>query len=90
MFASDAAEHRGLPAVWARMQIDDLSARMLQGGGDHGDRIKQFALDYNLVSAYTAFVAVDGRTRTAGAYGTTVPVPVPVPQGTRYETTVPE
>jgi Ca-activated chloride channel family protein len=42
------------------------------------------------MSAYTAFVAVDSKTKTAGVYGTTVPVPVPVPQGVKYETTVSE
>ena len=42
------------------------------------------------MSAYTAFVAVDSTTRTAGEYGTTVVTPVPVPEGVRYETTVPE
>jgi Ca-activated chloride channel family protein len=42
------------------------------------------------MSAYTAFVAVDSMTRTAGGHGTTVVVPVPVPEGVRYDTTVEE
>ena len=53
-------------------------------------RIKQVALEHGLMSAYTAFVAVDSLTRTAGDHGTTVPVPVPMPKGVRYETTVQE
>jgi Ca-activated chloride channel family protein len=40
------------------------------------------------MSAYTAFVAVDSKTRTTGDHGTTVPVAVPVPEGVKYETTV--
>ena len=52
--------------------------------------MRQLALDYQLMSAYTAFVAVDARERTAGRLGTTVPVPVPVPEGVRYDTTVEE
>lgn len=52
--------------------------------------VKETALAYNLVSAYTAFVAVDSAARTAGEHGTTVNVPVPVPDGVRYETTVQE
>ena len=57
---------------------------------DLPEAIKQVALNYNLMSAYTAFVAVDSLTRTAGAHGITVAVPVPVPDGVRYETTVSE
>ena len=52
--------------------------------------IKGIALEYGLVSAFTAFVAVDSLSQTEGEYGTTVNVPVPVPEGVRYETTVTE
>jgi Ca-activated chloride channel family protein len=45
-------------------------------------------MGHGLVSAFTAFIAVDSLTRTEGDHGTTVPVAVPVPEGTRYETTV--
>jgi len=50
--------------------------------------IMETALDHSLMSAYTAFVAVDSMSRTTGNYGTSVPVPVPVPEGVKYETTV--
>jgi Ca-activated chloride channel family protein len=81
----------GLPFVWARMKITDLSARLV-AEEDTGlaEQIKRVALDYGLMSAYTAFVAVDSSRRTEGEYGTTVAVPVPVPAGVRYETTVEE
>jgi Ca-activated chloride channel family protein len=78
-----------LPAVWARMKIADLADHeMLDGLADAQNEIKKTALDYSLMSAYTAFVAVDSLARTAGDYGTTVQQPVPVPEGVRYETTV--
>jgi Ca-activated chloride channel family protein len=48
------------------------------------------ALTHNLVSDFTAFVAVDSTARTAGDHGTTVAVPVRVPEGVRYDTTVPQ
>ena len=48
------------------------------------------ALEYGLMPAYTAFVAVDSLTRTAGDHGVSVAVPVPVPEGVRYDTTVTE
>jgi Ca-activated chloride channel family protein len=80
-----------LPSIWARMKIADLYDRSTYSHNPflHG-QIKQLALDYNLMSAYTAFVAVDSSARTAGHQGTTVPVPVPVPEGVKYRTTVEE
>jgi Ca-activated chloride channel family protein len=48
------------------------------------------ALDYGLMSAYTAFIAVDSRRGTEGDHGTTATVPDPVPDGVRDDTTVPE
>ena len=53
-------------------------------------QIKQVALDYGLMSAFTAFIAVDSTRQTEGTEGTTVPVAVPVPEGVKYHTTVPE
>jgi Ca-activated chloride channel family protein len=78
-----------LPSIWARMKIADLADRLaLQPDPDVPSQVRQIALEHGLVSAYTAFVAVDAMTRTQGDHGTTVAVPVPVPAGVRYETTV--
>jgi len=83
------ATHRGLPSVWARMKIADLADRMTwEPGEESAEQIKQVALNYGLMSAFTAFVAVDSTQRTEGKEGTTVPVAVPVPEGVKYETTV--
>ncbi len=88
----DAGATRGsLGAVWARQQITTLSR--LAVGNDapaYERRITRTALDFNLMSAFTSFVAVDSLTRTAGGPGTTVDVPVPVPDGVNYGTTVQE
>jgi Ca-activated chloride channel homolog len=82
---------KALPGVWARMKIADLAERAAyEGGIDLPSQIRQIAMEYNLMSAYTAFVAVDSKTRAAGDHGVTVGVPVPVPEGVRYETTVRE
>jgi hypothetical protein len=56
-----------------------------EAGIDLPAQVRQLALEYNLMSAYTAFVAVDSMT---GDHGITVGIPVPVPEGVRYETTV--
>jgi Ca-activated chloride channel family protein len=85
------ARHKGIASVWARMKIADLSDQSTwQADGNFPQLIKQTALEHGLMSAYTAFVAVDSSRRTDGDHGTTVSVPVPVPEGVRYETTVPQ
>jgi Ca-activated chloride channel family protein len=89
--ADASATHAGLPAVWARTKIADLADRSLYTDGTElPGAVKQVALEYGLMSAYTAFVAVDSLTRTAGDHGTTVNVAVPVPEGVKYETAVQE
>ena len=86
-----AATHKGLPSVWARMKIAALADQSTyQPDPDLPGQIKQLALDYSLMSAFTAFVAVDSTRRTEGAQGTAVPVAVPVPDGVKCETTVDE
>jgi hypothetical protein len=51
-------------------------------------QIEKTALDYQLLSPYTAFLALDASRRTEGQTATIVPVAVPVPEGVSYETTV--
>ena len=88
---TEAATHKGLPSIWARMKIAALADQSTyQPDPDLPGQIKQVALDYSLMSAFTAFVAVDSTRRTEGSEGTTVPVAVPVPEGVKYDTTVPE
>jgi Ca-activated chloride channel family protein len=85
------AMHRGLPTVWARMKIAELADRSTyEPNTALPEQIKHVALDYGLMSEFTAFIAVDSTRITEGAEGTTVPVAVPVPEGVKYETTVPE
>jgi Ca-activated chloride channel family protein len=83
--------HAGIASVWARMKIADLGDRAThENNPELAGMIKQTALDYGLMSPFTAFVAVDSSQRTAGDHGTTVATPVPVPEGVRYDTTVPQ
>jgi Ca-activated chloride channel family protein len=85
------AARAAIPSVWARMKIADLDEASTYSMNTRiNQEIRQVALDYNLMSAFTAFVAVDASRRTEGTVGVTVPVAVPVPEGVRYETTVSE
>ncbi len=77
--------------IWARLRIADLSDRQAIEGDPYGDfqtQILGTALEYQLMSPYTSFVAVDSSERTAGDYGVTVHQTLPVPDGVRYDTTV--
>ncbi len=86
------AEHEALGSIWARAKIASLYGELADSPQEEEceHQIRQIALQYGLVSDYTAFVAVDSLTRTEGDHGTSVMVPVPVPAGVRYETTVGE
>jgi Ca-activated chloride channel family protein len=87
----DEAEHAGIESVWARWKIADLSDReILERSPEIKQQIIDTSLTYRVLTAYTAFVAVDESERTAGEEGVQVAVPVPVPEGVRYETTVQE
>ncbi len=84
-----ADTHPGIPCVWARKKIETLgNLATYENNPDLPGEIRQVALEYGLMSSYTAFVAVDSSRKTEGDHGVTVAVPVPVPDGVRYETTV--
>lgn len=84
-----ANQHPGIASVWARNKISDLADQSTwDTSKDFAADIKQVAMNYGLMSQFTAFVAVDSSARTAGEFGVSVPVPVPVPDGVRYDTTV--
>jgi len=85
------AMHAALPSIWARMKIADLADQSTyEANAELPEQIKQVALDHGLMSAFTAFVAVDSTRQTEGSEGTTVPAAVPVPEGVKYQTTIPE
>ena len=50
---------RSIASVWARNKIAALTDKALNSEKSLGPEIRQLALDFNLVSPYTAFVAVD-------------------------------
>ncbi|MCB9895401.1 MAG: PDZ domain-containing protein [Planctomycetes bacterium] len=75
-----------IAAIWARSRIADLSNRLLSSEGDRNlvDDITKTALEYNLISKYTSFIAID-ESRVVGD-GSPVKVlqPVEMPEGVTF------
>jgi Ca-activated chloride channel family protein len=89
--SENSSSHPAIASVWARKKIEQLSDRRVsETNSELASLILQTALEYNLMSDYTAFVAVDSLRKTEGEFGVTVNIPVPVPDGVKYETTVQE
>jgi Ca-activated chloride channel family protein len=80
---------RAMRAVWARSRIADLlDEATFEPVADLPAQVRDLALSYELMSPYTAFVAVDSTRVTEGDHGISTVVPVHVPDGVRYDTTV--
>lgn len=77
-----AATNEGLRYLWARERIARLSD-YASGGADPELRteIVNLGLTYNLLTAYTSFVAVDEQVRNPGGEGKEVKQPLPLPKG---------
>ena len=89
--ADAPASHPALPFIWARAKLARLTAQSAHDpSANLAPEIQRLALDYGLVSAWTAFLAVDASQRTQGQEGAAVPAAVPVADGVRYKTTVQE
>lgn len=75
-------DHGALRQLWARQRIQAL-ADYDQFGQDEGRKaeVTRLGLSYNLLTAYTSFVAVDTLVRNAGGASTTVTQPLPMPEG---------
>jgi len=80
-----AASHRNNPALrslWARYRIAQLGDyNNLQKTDERVQAITRLGLDYNLLTAYTSFVAVDKIVRNPTAGLTNVKQPLPLPKG---------
>jgi Ca-activated chloride channel homolog len=83
------ANNPAIASVWARAKVADLAERAIyETNNELSQQVRQVALEHGLTSPFTAFLAVDSSTRTAGESGATVNIPVPVPDGVKHETTV--
>lgn len=88
---ADSKDGEGLPSAWARQKIEDLSntSPNQQISGETSKELKEqitkVALDYNLMSPYTSFVAVEPTIVNVGGQQKTVEVPVEMADGVSYE-----
>ena len=75
-------ENAALKYLWARHRITLLSDyNRLRANDKRVKEVTELGLTYNLLTAYTSFVAVDTQVRNTGEAPTTVSQPLPLPQG---------
>jgi len=79
--------NRAIAQLWGRARIKDLMNLMLKGETKIGiDEVTDTALAYQLLSQYTAFVAVSDEVRVNPQEGSVaVQVPVEMPEAVSYE-----
>ncbi len=79
--AKPAKENLALRYLWARHRITLLSDyNKLRSNDKRINEVTELGLTYNLLTAYTSFVAVDNQIRKTGD-STTVNQPLPMPEG---------
>ncbi|MDI7269579.1 MAG: hypothetical protein QME96_16450, partial [Myxococcota bacterium] len=78
-----------LAPIWARWRIAELSKDMLTAGQSRGEELKRaitdLAVEFRLVSQYTAFVAVDESRVVGDGRPLRILQPVEMPEGVGYE-----
>jgi Ca-activated chloride channel family protein len=80
--AKPASENAALRYLWARKRIALLGDyKRLEGDGAVRAEITRLGLNYNLLTAYTSFVAVDTTPRRVDPDLTTVKQALPLPKG---------
>ena len=72
--------NKALRYLWARHRIDQLSDDEHNYSDDMRPQITQLGLDYNLLTKYTSFIAIDRRIRNEDGLEP-VSVPLPLPEG---------
>jgi Ca-activated chloride channel family protein len=71
-----------LQYLWARHRITLLSDYIsLRQDADRIKEVTQLGLTYNLLTAYTSFVAIDTEVRLVNGQAVTVKQPLPLPEG---------
>jgi Ca-activated chloride channel family protein len=77
----------GIAQLWGRARIKELTSQMFAKETEAGIKsVTDTALEYRLLSKYTAFVAVSQEQRVEANSGQRVQVPVETPQGMNQST----
>ncbi|MFL5753409.1 MAG: TonB family protein [Bacteroidia bacterium] len=75
-------ENAPLRYLWARHRIKNLDYYSKMGAGEAVKKeVTKLGLDYNLLTAYTSFVAVDNQVRNEGGQNVPVHQALPLPEG---------
>ena len=75
-------DNDALKYLWARHRITILSDyNKLRNDDNRVKEVTELGLSYNLLTAYTSFVAVDNEVRNKDGKFTTVKQPLPLPEG---------
>jgi Ca-activated chloride channel homolog len=90
-FPAREPQHEVLEKLWARDRINSLMAEDFAGvqkgnlRPELREAITQLGLEYQLMTQYTSFVAVEERIANENGKSKTIQVPVEMPEGLRYE-----
>ncbi|OPY63927.1 MAG: Vault protein inter-alpha-trypsin [Syntrophorhabdus sp. PtaU1.Bin002] len=80
--AKPSKENSALRYLWARHRITLLSDyNKLRSDDRRINEVTELGLSYNLLTAYTSFVAIDTEVRNTSGKPTTIKQPLPLPQG---------
>lgn len=80
--AKPSESHSALRYLWARHRIALLSDyNLLRPNDERMKEVTSLGLSYNLLTAYTSFVAIDSQVRLVDGQAVTVKQPLPLPQG---------
>ena len=86
-FPESESRHDVLATLWARTRIEDLMSQDYAGAQagsprpELRDTVTQLGLEYNLMTQFTSFVAVEEMVVTDGGQPRRIDVPVEMPEG---------
>ncbi len=77
-----SADNGALKYLWARHKVAELADMVrLRKNDARIEQVTQLGLDYNLMTNYTSFIAVDSLVRNKAGSSKTVKQPLPLPKG---------
>ncbi|MCR4316673.1 MAG: VIT domain-containing protein [Planctomycetes bacterium] len=92
-FSDGSADRRAVTYIWARQRIEDMMTN-LHTSTDQAERerlqetVKDFALEFGLMSPFTAFIAIDEEGDAQSQPSTRIDQPLEMPEGMSREGTL--